>query len=52
MYVVIVKNGENRIRFLFGHEFLADAMKFAQDCMETGESGTSISVVFEAEVMQ
>lgn len=45
MYKVTIKNGENVICFTFDEPYLADAMKFMQDGMETCEVGTEFTIV-------
>lgn len=49
MIKVEVYQGENRVEFMFANEFLGDAMRFVQDCLETAGVGTEIHIVQEAE---
>ena len=44
MILIEVSQGGDPIRFSFNEKYLEDAMKFAGDCIETGDEGTYVSI--------
>lgn len=49
MLKIVVKYENNEIIFKFKSQYLADAMKFVQDCLETCERGTIVYITEEEE---
>lgn len=42
MWIVVVKQSENKVRFGFNKS--SDALSFVETCMECGEIGTEITI--------
>ena len=47
MVLIEVRQDGATVKFAFKKEYFNDAIKFAGDCIETGEPGTKVSIAVE-----
>lgn len=50
MIIVLVKQGTAFVRFTYKDEYLQDAVQFANECLETGKTGTEVTIRTEEDM--